>query len=242
MRTRSSESRQNRPPQVLVLRESSVKSNDFKIGRLRKSREVSIGPCVRGEQRTLGQQPPGEFDVFRFVRKCDSYVGKQHIIHTPRISHGYCFKREDLSIGCQSKKPLLSQSAEATGLIASGLHPGLCRGMMFVRFKSQCEPEIDIRKMHLLRPESPKSSHSSDGRCLGSTTEPAETLFSFDFWQPESMGKYDRSRSPQPLRATTLSHPARPRHYVHAREYSYRDDIAVSHRNQELIHCNGDAQ
>ena len=44
MRTRSSESRQNCTPQVPVLRESPVKRNDFKIGGLCESCQVSTGP------------------------------------------------------------------------------------------------------------------------------------------------------------------------------------------------------
>jgi len=206
-------SRQNSSSQILVLRKSFVKCDDLKVGTQRKSCQIGIGPDVRRKQGALSQRTPAGFKARGLCGKHDADIGKQVVIETPCISHRHGIHWKNLSIRRQSKKSLLSQPAEATTPHGHRLHPCLGRNMVNVGLEGECNPEVDIRKMHLPRPSTHRSFHWSSGHCLARMIGQAGTQPVFGFWRPVSLAIRHSSQSLRPLRATARHHQTRPHHF-----------------------------
>jgi len=240
MKTRASKSRQNRSRKVLVLQESLVKRDNLKVGSLCKCRQIGIAPDVCRRQRALRQQSPVGLDALRFSREHYMDIGIQLVIKFPCVAHRNSVSREDLSVCRQPKKPLLSQSTETTTLFGSRMHPRLGSGMVRVRLESECEPKVNIRKMHLLRPSPLRSSRWSDEHCLVLTMEQEGIRLVFASRRPVSTATFPSSRSLSLLLATTRRCQTQSHRLGLVREYSYFNRTTVSRENQALIQVLGE--
>ena len=118
-------------------------------------------------------------------------------------------------------------------------HPGFGSPVMGMRLEGECEPEVKIRKMHLRRPGSRQSSHSSVAGFRDLTRGPAETQPVSGAGQPGSRESGDKTPAQQPLRATTEGHRAQPRHSELVLGFPSSDCMVSVHRHQELILRNG---
>jgi len=207
-------SQQDRCTHVLVLRESSVKRDAFEIGRSCKCRQICVAPRVWRERLTLCQASPSGLDTFRLFRESDTFVGYQFIERLPSLGHRHCITAKHLGIRYQPQESHLCDPAKATTPFACLLHPRLGRAMMNVRLKGDCNPEVDVRKVHSRFASSPRSPrrpgfqrfvHLSDRRCRVRTRETAEIQLVSGSSPPESPATFDRLRPRSPLRAATPS-------------------------------------
>jgi predicted nuclease of restriction endonuclease-like (RecB) superfamily len=207
-------SRQDRYTHVLVLLESFVKRDDFEIGGLSKCRQICVAPHVWRKRLMLCQASPGGLDAFGLFRKGDSFVRYQFIERPPSLGHRNCVASKHFGIRYQAQESHLCDPAKATTLFARLLHPRFGRGMMNVRLKGDCDPEVDIRKVHsrfALSPRSPprrgfeRFVRWSDRGCRVRTTETTETRLVSDSSRPESPVSFDKLRPRSPLPAAIPS-------------------------------------
>ncbi len=237
MRLLAAASRQDRSTQILVLGESHVERDEFKVGRFCKRRQVGVAPDVRRIRFQLREAPPGDLNVLRLVREYHTFVGDNLVVGSPSLRHGKHVLRKDLLIRGQPQKPHLRDAAHATRLSRSRVHPRLGGSMMGVRLKRQRQPEIDIRKVHpryVLSPQClPRRGfrrfvRSSNQCCRARTTEIMETRRASDFWRPESPEPFDRSPLRPPLQA------AKPRRRAQRHRFGQHLGFPFSHYRREV--------
>ena len=157
---------------------------------------------------------------------------------------GQRVQRKRFKIGHQPQKTQLCDAAKENTARFSAFHPRLGRSMMLLRFKCQCQPEINIGQEHVnrdsslrcpLHPESQRFAHSSDGRFQVPTTERGGTQHASDSWQNEPREMSGHSRLPQFLRETTLARQTRPHHFVYVLGFSRTNYGAVFKQSQCLL-------
>lgn len=142
---------EDRAANVFILRQASVKSDQFKIRRLCECSQVSVVPDLWGKRFVLRVAPPERFDAVRLV--CEDNVGVvvKIVVSLPRL-----FQRERLACHYlrrrrQPQEALLCHTAEAATL-GLGTQKPCCRPrVVLMAVKSQRQPHVDVKKMHLAR-------------------------------------------------------------------------------------------
>jgi hypothetical protein len=234
--TRSGE---NRTVESLILRKSLVESDNVEAGRLRECRQVGIGPRVRGNRSRMREGSPHRFEDTRLFGKDNPLIAEQLILDLPCRGHRQGAKREDTSICRQPQKSHLSHTAETTTLSIRGSHPCNRRMMMLVGFERERQPEVDVRKMHLLHPGFRRSSRSSDGRFRERKIELKGTRPASGSSRFESPAACAISQLPRRLPVTIRSHQRQqPRHVLDPGLpcLNYR---SIAGRRQDLIPAKG---
>ena len=227
--------RQYRLSQVLVLRKAIVERDHFKVSRHCKGCQIGVVPDFRRKQSTLSHRSPLGFKSIWFVGKYDSMIGEQSVVNLPGVPHRQRVAGKDLAICGESQKSHLRQPTKAATLNRSRQHPRLCRQMMRVRFEDEGQPEIDVRKMHLRRPELPRSSRSSNGHFRGWPSGRSEIQRAIAFWQYGLLAQRNTKRSRLPLPEVKPGYRVRRHHFENVLQFPCTHATRNIATNQPLI-------
>lgn len=175
MSNRTTASRQNRMPQVVVLSEALVKGNQLKICRQCKRRQVSVAPGVRGVPRELCPLAQLRLDSARFVRKLDSRMGYEVVEQLPSLILRHRRVGQGAWVVSNAQEAQLGNPAKVTTTCARlAAEPVACGLVMDMRGKCQSNPHVDVRKVHSIVSSTPRfpllrgfceSARSSVARC-----------------------------------------------------------------------------
>ena len=152
-------SRQHRVSQILILTKSLVERNQFKVRRFRKSSQICVSPDVRRKRTKLREGSPSNIDIFWLVCKDHSIVVEKIVVDAPSIDHRNRIEWIHFPISRNPKKPQLRHATKSAVVWSDRLHPSYCRSVMDVRIKIECEPNVDIRKIHSTFALSTRSLH-----------------------------------------------------------------------------------
>ena len=201
-------SRQNHATKTLVLRKPLIEGDELAVNRLCKRSQVSIVPNFWRKRLVLSQCPLSRFDSHRFFDIADIRINAECI-----VGHSSLLQRDNiishcLGIRCQSQKSDLGQPTETTRQWTDRMKPSDCRLMMLVPLEGKTQPDVNIKKLHLLVPEALQCVRWLNQWYQVRPNQKSAELLEQGFWQNESPDSDDTS----PLRSHRLA--TKPRHRV----------------------------
>lgn len=142
-------SSEDRTLQAGILFESLVEGNHLESRRLGESCKVGVVPGLRRESWLLRELLPTRFNARRFKGETYAGVGRNRVEQFPSLILLYrCFRKNSRTVR-KTQKSNLSESAKLK-VPKPAIEPSSCRLVMEMGRKCECQPDVDIRKIHSL--------------------------------------------------------------------------------------------
>lgn len=208
-------SRQNRATQIRVLGESLVESNEVKVRSDREGGKEGIVPDFRRKRQVLRVTSPQRLNSLRLFGKDNLWIVVQLVKRQPGCLQRQGVGRHDLRCRRQTQEADLSKPAKAATVFRRGREPVGCRLMMEMALEGECQPDVDIKKVHPIVPSAlrcprlpgfPQSGRSSTPAYPVRRFPPTVTVLAGGRAKLESPGRCARSPSPPPLRVAQRIH------------------------------------
>ena len=126
----------------------AIEGHHCQTGSLRESREIGVGPVLRGGLRRPSQRAKLGIESARLIEEVHSLIAEPTIVRIPRVLLAFCVVRTHHRRRAQeTKKPKLGQAAEEEMRRGSKTREPLTRhdvvDMPVVR---QRNPNVDVRE------------------------------------------------------------------------------------------------
>lgn len=149
--------RQDHDGQPSISGKTPVERHDRVASGVSERGEVGIAPDIVGIGAELGPLPPLAFQACRFGEKFDPRIAQRVIVDCPSLAHRLGLKWIGFGIRRQPQKSQLCEPAKiAMAIFQQSVEPRPRRVVVFVLAKVQCQPDVDVRKVHSTCPSSPQ--------------------------------------------------------------------------------------
>ena len=191
------------------LSKTLIEGDEFKPGDFGESGQVCVGPDLRRIGLVLREGSPNLFHASGFIDVVDTRVGAERVICLPGFREGDGGFAQRLRVGGQAQKSHLRDPAKANWRRSARAKPAARRNVVLVSLERHAEPNIDIKKLHLLGPECPQCGRWSAQWSLADRKEKSAARLVGGVWSSELLSV--RTRSRPRLRAKARGHQSRQR-------------------------------
>lgn len=138
---------------LLELGEAAIEGDDFVAGEKSECGQIGIVPQMGGEVPAVGERSPGRFQARWLIEELNARVTEQDVVQLPRPISPYGVGQRP-GIIRKSQEALLGHTTEGYRHMSDRTPPRICFGMVPMDAESKCDPDVEIRKQHLLQQRS----------------------------------------------------------------------------------------